>query len=68
MKLLQVTEALDANDANLCGSAFSDVDLSGSSFNQVHLSGATFNDSNMTGMTINGVPVKDLFDAYEAVR
>ena len=47
MKLHEVTETLDVNDANLSGSLFNDANLSGSRYNQVNLSGASFNDSNI---------------------
>jgi uncharacterized protein YjbI with pentapeptide repeats len=68
MKLHQVIEALDANDANLSGSAFNDANLSGSKTTDANLSGCVFEDRRLPGMTINGVPVNYLFDAYETMR
>ena len=55
MKLHQVTEKLDVNDADLSGSQFNDDNLSGSTFKRINFAGARFDGSNMTGWHVNDV-------------
>jgi predicted enzyme related to lactoylglutathione lyase len=76
MKLHQVRERLDAQDADLSGSRFDDVNLQQAVFNNVNLREARFSDVNLTRvtienanlshMTILGVPVTELFAAWRS--
>lgn len=76
MKLHQVRERLDAQDADLSGSCFDDVNLQQAVFNNINLREARFSDVNLTRvtienanlshMTILGVPVAELFAAWRS--
>jgi uncharacterized protein YjbI with pentapeptide repeats len=66
MKLHNVREELDVNDANLAGSRFDDVNLQKAVFTNVNLSDATFSNINLTNMKINGVLVSELFAVYRS--
>ncbi len=78
MIIRDATEKLTVASACLRGARFEDVDLSGATFRDVNLSGARLNDVNLSGvaiddarldgMTIRGVPVAELFAAWEARR
>ncbi|KFE69499.1 pentapeptide repeat-containing protein [Hyalangium minutum] len=65
-------------DVRLSGSTFSEVSLAQSTFNNVLFDGSTitkasmvgvsFSDCQYEGMTIEGVPVKVLFETYQAAQ
>ena len=61
---------------NLDGSTFDDVGIRNSTLNNISLGNSKITnscltnleiDGNLTGMVIQGIPLKDLFDAYEQV-
>jgi uncharacterized protein YjbI with pentapeptide repeats len=78
IKLKHTTQQVEALDANLSGSTFTDVNLAGAAFTNVNLSGLTIEDANMTGvklidarvdgMTINGILVSEMMSAYRAAK
>lgn len=52
---IQVTGArrlVQAEEADLSGSSFTDVNLSGSTFKNVHFAGAEFEDANLSGWSV----------------
>ena len=51
MKLHQVKECLQVNNADLSGSVFDDVNMSGSTVENVNLAGSTFHNVNLSGAT-----------------
>jgi uncharacterized protein YjbI with pentapeptide repeats len=52
-KLERIKQRVEANDADMSGSTFTDVNLAGAAFNDVNLSGAIINDVNLSGLRIS---------------
>jgi uncharacterized protein YjbI with pentapeptide repeats len=60
IKLERIKQRVEAANADISGSAFTDVNLSGATFNNVNLSAAAFNDVNLAGATINDAKLSGL--------
>ncbi len=78
MKFHNVTDQIDAEnadlrgsvfvDANLAGTRFEDVNMTGGEFSNVNLTDVNISNANLAGMTIDGVRVPDLFAAYKTLH
>jgi uncharacterized protein YjbI with pentapeptide repeats len=78
IKSQHMKQRVDATDADMFCSTFTDVGLSGAKFDDMNLSGVRISNANLTGasivdsatdgMTINGIAVSDLLSAYRASR
>ena len=60
MKLKGIRQRIEALDADMSGSTFTDVSLSGCAFKGVNLSGAAIADVNMSGWRVNDVNLAGL--------
>jgi uncharacterized protein YjbI with pentapeptide repeats len=78
LELKTIRQQIQAIDADLSGSTFTNVNLRGTAIDDANLSnlrisdanltGASIVDSNLEGMTINGIAVKELLSVYRAAR
>jgi uncharacterized protein YjbI with pentapeptide repeats len=78
MKLEHTKQCIEATDADLSGStftnvklaraAFDDVDLTGVTIHNANLSGLQISDANLTGASLNGILLSDLLAAYRAAN
>ena len=53
-------QKINANDADLSGSSFTNVNLSGAAFNNVKLTGASIDNACLSKMRIEGANLSDL--------
>jgi uncharacterized protein YjbI with pentapeptide repeats len=60
MNLDNTREPIEARDANLAGSRFSNVNLAGAAFDDVCLRDATLDDINLAGATLHNVNLQDV--------
>jgi uncharacterized protein YjbI with pentapeptide repeats len=60
MNMDNAREPVEARNANLAGSRFSNVNLAGTSFDDVNLRGATLENINLAGATLHNVNLGDV--------
>jgi uncharacterized protein YjbI with pentapeptide repeats len=60
LKLAQIKQRIEAGDADMSGSTFTDVSLSAAKFNGVNLAGATIGDANMAGLRVHDASLSGL--------
>ena len=53
MKLEQTKQCVEARDADMSGSKFTDVNLKGAAFKDVNLAEVTIHDANLSGLRIS---------------